>query len=60
MALVPCRDCQTMLPRSAIGCPQCARNIAAERMVTRFVLIAAVLVFIILIVVFIDVPLLRR
>jgi RNA polymerase subunit RPABC4/transcription elongation factor Spt4 len=59
MDLVPCRDCQTMLPPSATGCPMCARNITAERMVTKFVLIAVALV-IILAGVFIGAAVLRR
>jgi hypothetical protein len=37
MDLVPCRDCQTMLSPAATGCPECARNIAAERMLARFI-----------------------
>ena len=49
MELIPCRDCKTMIPRSATGCPQCARNLAAERMVTRFVLIAIALTLIIVV-----------
>ncbi|MGH9901641.1 MAG: hypothetical protein ACRD68_07495 [Pyrinomonadaceae bacterium] len=38
MKLISCRDCGTMVPSDARGCPKCARNMEAERMIGRFVL----------------------
>ena len=35
MTLKPCRDCGAMLPPDARGCPRCARNIEAERMLAK-------------------------
>ena len=32
-----CRDCGYMLEISARGCPQCAMNVEAERLIDRFV-----------------------
>jgi len=31
MNLEACRDCGALLPANARGCPQCARNLIAER-----------------------------
>lgn len=42
-----CRDCGHMLPPNARGCPRCAMNVEAERMIGRAVavfVIAAVMV----------------
>ncbi|HLL77094.1 MAG TPA: hypothetical protein VK421_17710 [Pyrinomonadaceae bacterium] len=46
MKLEACRDCGEMVPADARGCWKCARNLEAERMVTKYVLLggAAVLV----------------
>ena len=35
MKLKPCRDCGTPVPTDARGCPRCARNLEAERMLAR-------------------------
>jgi hypothetical protein len=35
MRLEPCRDCGALLPSDARGCPKCARNLEAERMLAR-------------------------
>jgi hypothetical protein len=32
-----CRDCGTQLALNARGCPRCARNVEAERMIDRFI-----------------------
>ena len=37
MTTVSCRDCGLVLPAEARGCPQCALNLEAERMIDRFV-----------------------
>jgi predicted nucleic acid-binding Zn ribbon protein len=37
MATMTCRDCGYLLPPDARGCPQCALNLEAERMIDRFV-----------------------
>jgi hypothetical protein len=39
--LIPCRDCGEPLRPDARGCPRCARNIEAERMLTRALWLAA-------------------
>jgi len=48
MTQIKCRDCGTMLEPEVRGCPTCALNFEAERMIDRFVLFvfvpAAVLV----------------
>ncbi len=36
MSLVPCRDCQTLIPADAKGCPRCARNLVAERALIKY------------------------
>ena len=36
MKLKPCRDCSTPVPADARGCPKCARNLEAERMLAKF------------------------
>lgn len=36
MKLKPCRDCGALLPADARGCPRCARNLEAERLITRY------------------------
>ncbi|HYY96954.1 MAG TPA: hypothetical protein VE642_00090 [Pyrinomonadaceae bacterium] len=36
MSLKPCRDCGEMVPSDARGCPRCARNLEAERMLARY------------------------
>jgi hypothetical protein len=38
MNLIPCRDCRTLIDPSSRGCPTCAMNLDAERMIDRFVL----------------------
>ena len=32
-----CRDCGNQLEVNARGCPRCARNVEAERMIDRFI-----------------------
>ena len=32
----PCRDCGYLLEPNARGCPRCAMNVEAERMIERF------------------------
>lgn len=36
MTLKPCRDCGGMVPSTARGCPTCARNLEAERMLQKY------------------------
>jgi RNA polymerase subunit RPABC4/transcription elongation factor Spt4 len=36
MRLKPCRDCGELVPAGARGCPRCARNLEAERMLARY------------------------
>jgi len=36
MMLKPCRDCGELVPTDARGCPRCARNLEAERMLARY------------------------
>jgi uncharacterized paraquat-inducible protein A len=36
MRLKPCRDCGEMVPAGARGCPRCARNLEAERMLAKY------------------------
>ena len=43
MSQMPCRDCRTMIPRDAKGCPTCARNLVAERALGKVVLLVAAL-----------------
>ena len=33
----PCRDCGYLLELNARGCPRCAMNVEAERMIERFI-----------------------
>jgi hypothetical protein len=37
MSKKPCRDCGYLLDASARGCPRCALNVDAERMIERFI-----------------------
>jgi len=37
MSLIRCRDCGYLLDPKSRGCPQCAMNLEAERMIDRFV-----------------------
>ena len=37
MNLIPCRDCGYLLDPTSRGCPKCAMNLEAERMIDRFV-----------------------
>ncbi|HEX8179169.1 MAG TPA: hypothetical protein VF525_06445 [Pyrinomonadaceae bacterium] len=41
MKLEACRDCGALLAADARGCPQCARNVAAERVLARCVRLGA-------------------
>jgi hypothetical protein len=34
---IPCRDCGYLLDPKSRGCPKCAMNLEAERMIDRFV-----------------------
>jgi hypothetical protein len=36
MKLIPCRDCEQMVSPDARGCPTCARNMEAERMLWKY------------------------
>jgi hypothetical protein len=36
MKLKPCRDCGELVASDARGCPRCARNLEAERMLARY------------------------
>lgn len=48
MNLIPCRDCGGMISSSSRGCPKCARNLEAERMIERIlsiVIALAILLF---------------
>ncbi len=47
MILIPCRDCGNMIDPRSRGCPKCARNLDAERMIDRVVLGGLVLVVIV-------------
>ncbi len=47
MNLIPCRDCGNMIDPRSRGCPKCALNLDAERMIDRFVLYVLVLVVIV-------------
>ncbi|HYJ86314.1 MAG TPA: hypothetical protein VEW46_09680 [Pyrinomonadaceae bacterium] len=38
MNLIPCRDCGSMIDPNSRGCPTCAMNLDAERMIDKFVL----------------------
>ncbi|MGH9931400.1 MAG: hypothetical protein ACREA9_19510 [Pyrinomonadaceae bacterium] len=54
MTEFPCRDCGTMLNGSERGCPVCALNFEAERMIDRFIwlkLVPSILVLAIAVVV---------
>jgi len=46
MTLIPCRDCGNMINPRSRGCPKCARNLDAERMIDRFVLCGLVVVLV--------------
>ena len=37
MNVIPCRDCGNMIDPNSRGCPTCAMNLDAERMIDRFV-----------------------
>ena len=50
---IPCRDCGNMIDPSSRGCPTCAMNLDAERMIDKvvfggliFVITAAAIVFV--------------
>ncbi len=38
MKPIPCRDCGNMIDPSSRGCPTCAMNLDAERMIDKVVL----------------------
>lgn len=42
MSLIPCRDCKTMIPRDAKGCPVCGRNLLSERALGSLLRVGAV------------------
>jgi predicted nucleic acid-binding Zn ribbon protein len=48
MKLETCRDCGASVPAGARGCPQCARNLEAERMLARYFWLAGVPVLLLL------------
>jgi hypothetical protein len=37
MSTKTCRDCGNLLKQNARGCPRCARNLEAEKMIERFI-----------------------
>ena len=37
LPLKPCRDCGYLLEPNARGCPRCAMNVEAERIIERFI-----------------------
>jgi hypothetical protein len=37
MSLIPCRDCGNMIDPNSRGCPTCAMNLDAERMIYKIV-----------------------
>jgi len=37
MSTKTCRDCGNMLEQTARGCPRCALNMEAEKMIERFI-----------------------
>ncbi len=47
MSLIPCRDCGHMIDPRSRGCPKCALNLDAERMIDRIVLCGLVLAVIV-------------
>jgi len=47
MKLIPCRDCGNMIDPGSRGCPKCAMNLDAEKMIDRFVLGGLVLAVIV-------------
>ena len=38
MNLIPCRDCGNMIDPNSRGCPTCALNLDAERVIDKIVL----------------------
>ena len=44
MKLELCRDCGAQVPAAARGCPTCARNLDAERMLGKYFWLAALAV----------------
>ena len=58
MKLEACRDCGALMAADARGCPQCARNMEAERMLAKYVWFGGV--FVLLLVVGLVVLLARR
>ena len=44
MKLEVCRDCGAQVPAAARGCPTCARNLDAERMLGKYFWLAALAV----------------
>jgi hypothetical protein len=44
MKIIPCRDCGEMIDVDGRGCPTCARNLEAERMLARYFWRASALV----------------
>ncbi len=48
MKLAACRDCSAAVPAAARGCPRCGRNLAAERMLTKYLRLIAVPALIVL------------
>ena len=47
MNLIPCRDCGNMIDPRSRGCPKCAMNLDAERIIDRIVLCGLVLAVIV-------------
>ncbi len=53
MSSTPCRDCQTLVPAGARGCPRCARNLEFERVLGKFLTLALAAAAIVLIALFV-------
>lgn len=47
MNVIPCRDCGNMIDPNSRGCPTCAMNLDAERMIDKAVLGGLILVVIV-------------
>lgn len=48
MKFEACRDCGEMMPMGARGCRKCARNLEAERMLTKYFWLGGVPVLLLL------------
>jgi len=60
MMLIPCRDCGQMVPSDARGCPVCARNMEAERMLGKYFWGALALVIFVSVLILLGLLLIKR